>query len=40
MGMSEQNMVIVTSVFKGAAINKKMCLDHGSLRYSETRILK
>ena len=38
--MSEQIMLSVTSVFKGTTINKKMHLDHESLRYPETRILK
>jgi len=38
--MSEQNMLIVTSVFKGTTINKKMRLDHDSLSHPETRILR
>jgi len=33
-------MSIVASVFKGTTINKKMRLDHDSLKYPETRILK
>ena len=40
MGISEQIMLIVTSVFKGITLNKKMRLDHESLRHPETRILK
>ncbi len=38
--MPEQNMFIVTSVFKGTTLNKKMRLDHDPLRHPETRILK
>ncbi len=37
--MPEQNMRIVTSVFNGTTINKKMRLDHDPLRHPETRIL-
>tara|TARA_R110001583_G_scaffold42804_3_gene136012 strand:+ start:478 stop:1797 length:1320 start_codon:yes stop_codon:yes gene_type:complete len=33
-------MSIVASVFKGTTLNKKMRLDHDSLRHPETRILK
>ena len=33
-------MPIVTSVFKGTTINKKMRLAHESIRHPETRILK
>jgi hypothetical protein len=38
--MSEQIMLFVASLFKGATLNKKMRLDHESLRHPETRILK
>jgi hypothetical protein len=38
--MSEQIMLFVPSVFKGTTFNKKMRLDHESLRHPETRILK
>ena len=38
--MPEQNMLIVTSIFNRTTINKKMRLDHESLRHPETRILK
>ncbi len=38
--MTEQNMLVVTSVFNGITINKKMRLDHIPLSYPETRILK
>ncbi len=38
--MPEQIMLFVASVFKGTTINKKMRLDHESLRHPETRILK
>jgi len=33
-------MLIVTSIFKGVTINKKMCLDHELLRCPETDTLK
>jgi hypothetical protein len=33
-------MLFVASIFKGATLNKKMCLDHESLRHPETHILK
>ncbi len=36
MGATEQNMFIVASVFKGTTINKKMRLEHDSLRSPET----
>ena len=39
MGMPEQIMLFVASIFKGITINKKVRLDHESLRYPETRIL-
>jgi len=39
MGMSEQIMFYVASIYKGITINKKMRLDHESLRHPETRIL-
>ncbi len=39
MGMPEQIMFYVASVFKGITINKKMRLAHESLRHPETRIL-
>ncbi len=38
--MSEQIMLFVASVFKGITLNKKMRLEHESLRHPETRILK
>jgi len=38
--MSEQIMLSVASLFKGATLNKKMRLDHESLRHPETRILE
>jgi len=38
--MTEQNMFVVTSIFKGTTINKKMRLDHDLLRYPETHILR
>ena len=38
--MTEQNMLIVTSVFKGTTLNKKMRLDHDSLSHPETHILR
>jgi len=40
LGATEQNMFVVTPVFKGATINKKMRLDHDSLSRPETRILR
>ncbi len=39
MGMSEQIMFFVASIFKGITINKKMRLEHESLRHPETRIM-
>jgi len=39
-GMSEQITLFVTSLFKGITFDKKMRLDHESLRHPETRILK
>jgi len=38
--MSEQIMLFVASIFKGMTLNKKMRLEHESLRQPETRILK
>jgi len=38
--MSERLMLFVASLFKGTTLNKKMRLDHESLRHPETRILK
>ncbi len=38
--MTEQIMIYVASFFKGTTINKNMRLDHESLRYPETDILK
>jgi len=40
MKMSEEIMLFVASPFKGTTINKKIRLDHESLMYPETRILK
>ena len=37
---SEQTMFVVTSVVKGATINKKMRLDHELLSSPETSIFK
>jgi len=38
--MPEQIMVIVAYLFKGTTLNKKKRLEHESLRYPETRILR
>ena len=39
MGIPEQIMLLVASLFKGVTINKKMRLDHESLSHPETRIM-
>jgi hypothetical protein len=40
LGKPEQNILVVTFVFKGVTLNKKMCLDYDSLRFPETSIFK
>jgi len=39
LGMTEQIMLFVASIFNGTTINKKMRLAHESLSHPETRIL-
>ena len=39
-GTTEQIMLVVASIFKGATINKKMRLDHELLSSPETDILR
>jgi hypothetical protein len=40
LGKPEQNILVVTFVFKGVTLNKKMCLDYDSLKLPETSIFK